>query len=135
MVMKHFIKALSALALLFNGTGAIYGGISLITDPTGSGIGLDSRLLQYTSFSSFLIPGIILLCINGILSLTTLALLLSGYRKVYILLLLQGILLEGWIIIQIILIRTFYPPMHISLLVTGLIITVCGFYYYKIQKS
>jgi hypothetical protein len=133
--MNLFIKAITVLFLLLNGTGAIYGGIGLIADPTGSRIGLDIKLLQYSPFSSFLVPGIILLCINGILSLTTLALLLSGYRKVYLLLLLQGILLTGWLIIQIILIRTFYPPMHISMFVTGLIITACGFYYYKIQKS
>jgi len=131
--MKLFFKVVSVLALLFNGTGALYGGISLITNPSGSGIGLDISLLEHTPFSNFLIPGIILVCVNGILSYATLILILYGYRRVHFFLLLQGVLLTGWIIIQLLLIRTFYPPMHITMLATGLIITGCGIYLYKNQ--
>jgi len=44
---------------------AIYGGISLIKDPTGESIHLSGKLLQGSVFSDYLIPGIVLFLLLG----------------------------------------------------------------------
>lgn len=49
------------------GIGALAGGIMLIIDPTGDAIGLPNTLLEHSPFANFLIPGILLLLILGVL--------------------------------------------------------------------
>jgi len=53
------------LAVAFEAFGAIYGGITLMNDPTGKSLELPVSLLEGTVFSSFLIPGIILFLLLG----------------------------------------------------------------------
>ncbi|MFH1297508.1 MAG: hypothetical protein ABIJ04_09580 [Bacteroidota bacterium] len=54
---------------IFIGIGAIPAGIAMITDPSGSKLGMPLEMLINSPFSDFLIPGIFLLVINGIGSL------------------------------------------------------------------
>lgn len=49
------------------GIGAIAGGIMLIIDPTGDAIGLPNTLLEHSPFANFLIPGILLMLVLGVL--------------------------------------------------------------------
>lgn len=51
------------------GIGAIFGGLGLVIDPSGELIKMPISLLEYSPFSNFLIPGIILLVMLGILPL------------------------------------------------------------------
>lgn len=51
------------------GLGAIFGGMVLIIDPSGELIKMPITLLEHSPFSNFLIPGIILLVMLGILPL------------------------------------------------------------------
>lgn len=53
------------IAVALEAIGAIYGGISLMNDPSGESIRLPVTLLEGTLFSSFLIPGIILFLLLG----------------------------------------------------------------------
>lgn len=48
------------------GIGAVFGGLGLIIDPSGELIKMPISLLAYSPFSSFLIPGVILLVVLGI---------------------------------------------------------------------
>ncbi len=58
------------ILLLFLGTGGIVGGVHLIVHPHENQWGVRPlSLLQYSSFHSYLIPGIILLVSNGLLPL------------------------------------------------------------------
>jgi len=43
----------------------------------------------------------------------------------------QGVLLSGWIIVQMLLLQMFYAPLHGTLLAVGLALTICGYYLYK----
>lgn len=52
--------------LLFLGVGALYGGTSLILDPTGGLLGLPFERIRDTIFGDYLIPGLVLLGILGI---------------------------------------------------------------------
>lgn len=51
------------------GIGAVFGGLGLVIDPSGELIKMPISILDYSPFSNFLIPGIILLVMLGILPL------------------------------------------------------------------
>jgi len=53
------------LVVAFEAIGSIYGGISLIKDPSGSGLKMPITFLEGTMFTSYLIPGIILFLLLG----------------------------------------------------------------------
>lgn len=53
----------------FLGLGAIGGGGVLIISPSGELIGMPLSVIQYSSFDNFLIPGIILFTLLGIMPL------------------------------------------------------------------
>jgi hypothetical protein len=50
----------------FIGLGGVIGGLGLTLDPTGGDVGLDLSLLDSSPFDSFLVPGLVLLSVNGI---------------------------------------------------------------------
>ena len=53
------------ITMAFLAVGAIYGGISLMNDPSGETLELPLKLLKGTIFSSYMIPGIILFLTLG----------------------------------------------------------------------
>ena len=112
--------------LLFNGIGAIYGGWSLITDPTGDKLQLPLNYLEPTPFRNYLVPGIVLLLVNGFFSFFTLSTIILKNKRASLYIIAQGILLSGWIIVQIILLQMFYAPLHGTLLAIGILLTICG---------
>lgn len=63
MQIKHVLPG----ALAFLGLGAIGGGGVLIASPTGKLIGMPLSMLQHSPFHSFLIPGIILFSVLGVM--------------------------------------------------------------------
>lgn len=52
--------------LLFQGLSGVAGGLGLILDPTGSGIGLDPALIEGSLFRDYLVPGLVLFGLLGI---------------------------------------------------------------------
>lgn len=129
--MKNIIKVVCILLLLLNGIGAFYGGLLLIIDPSGSKLGLPLSFLENSPFHNYLIPGIVLLIANGVFSFITLGIVLfkSAYSQWF--LIIQGLLLTGWIVFQIFFLRMFYPPLHATFLIIGIVLLVCG----SIQKK
>lgn len=99
------LRILTILLLLFNGTGALFGGWSLITDPTGQDLQLPQQLLEHSPFSDFFIPGIVLFTCIGIFSLIVMFWLTMQWKYHALLLIIKGLLVTGWISIQMILIR------------------------------
>jgi len=51
---------------VFIGIGAVPAGLMMLLDPSGSSMGMPLSMLASTPFSTFLIPGILLLMVNGI---------------------------------------------------------------------
>jgi hypothetical protein len=102
------LRIIAMLLLLFNGTGAIFGGWSLMTDPSGSDLQIPVNYLEHSPFKDFLIPGVILFTVNGIFSIIVLLWTFFQWRHYYWLLMAQGALSLGWIIIQMILLRQIY---------------------------
>lgn len=64
--MTTTLRILALFLLLFLGFGAIYGALMLISDPSGGKIEWSLELLHGTPFSTFLIPGIVLLLTIGL---------------------------------------------------------------------
>ncbi len=53
--------------LLFVGVGGLAGGVPLLLDPSGASLGMELTVLAGSPFSSYLIPGLVVLVINGLL--------------------------------------------------------------------
>lgn len=105
---KKILIALAATLLLFNGIGALYGGSNLILHPDGSSITLDPHLLDHSPFQNFLIPGIVLLLANGVFSFWSLVMMAGKNKNYPWYVTAQGVTLAGWLVVQMILIRTVY---------------------------
>ncbi|WP_162793651.1 hypothetical protein [Runella rosea] len=122
------IKALRFTAiflLLFNGIGALYGGGLLILDPTGDKLQLPLSYLQHAPFKDYLIPGIVLFLANGVLSCVVCILTFTHHRRYAHFIILQGVILSGWILIQVLMVQTVYQ-LHYIMGAVGLALMGAG---------
>lgn len=104
----------------FLAVGAIYGGVSLMNDPSGETIKLPEKLLEGTIFSNYLIPGIILFLSLGFFPLFLIFPLIfkprwpvidilnvyKSYHWAWTYTLYTSIMLIIWIDVQIIILKT-----------------------------
>ena len=132
--MKSAVRIISILLLLINGTGAIYGGFLLMADPTGSRLQMPLSFLDRSPFNDYLIPGIVLFIVNGIFSFVALVTMFLKKAPSHLFILAQGILLSGWIILQILFLRTFYAPFHATFLAIGLLLFGSGLLLWRYQQ-
>jgi hypothetical protein len=98
----------------------------MVIKPDGSGLGMSPEILQNTPFSNFLIPGLFLFVVNGLLNL--LAAILSFIRNKFgsYLGLVLGIMLVLWIIIQVWLIslESFMQPLFFLIGLGEIVISI-----------
>lgn len=104
--MKLLLHILAYILLFFNGVGALFGGWNLMIHPDGSSLQLLLDWLKHTPFPDYLIPGIILFIANGLFSIFVFIAIVLKLRNYYWLVMVQGAILAGWIVIQMALIRT-----------------------------
>ncbi|HEX8711095.1 MAG TPA: hypothetical protein VF730_04420 [Terracidiphilus sp.] len=116
----------TAITLLaFLGITALAGAVPLILHPAGSVL-MPLSLLQHSPFHSFLIPGVILLVANGLLSLAVLGLVVAQSPNHALWVMFQGSVLLGWLVIECWMLRTviwlhwFYAVVALALIVVGL---------------
>ncbi len=93
------------ILLVVIGLNALFAGSVFILHPDGSAMGLSDTLLQYSPFEDFLFPGIILLVFNGISSIVIAILTVRENRYYSLLIIIQGIVLVIWLILQMVLLR------------------------------
>jgi hypothetical protein len=86
---------------LFIGLGGVAGGIGMVLDPSGANLGLPVEWLTGSPFSNYLIPGIVLLAINGIGSLVGSIASFFGYRYAGEIAMALGAFLIVWIVAQV----------------------------------
>ncbi|MFN8252026.1 MAG: hypothetical protein U0V75_09110 [Ferruginibacter sp.] len=129
------VYLLASLHLLL-GINAVAGGCMLIAKPDGSLLGMEQGWLNASPFSNYLVPGILLLLVNGMMPLYIAAGLLrkfsckwSGPVNIYpnrhwawTFSLYTGITVIGWIIIQQLLTRYFWLQPAVA--ATGLLIII-----------
>lgn len=102
------IRIIAIFLMLFNAAGAIFGGWSLIQDPTGGDLQMSLSHLEHSPFRDYFIPGIILLSVNGIFCIVAMFMTMFQMNHYTWMILIQGALLTGWIIIQMIMLREIY---------------------------
>lgn len=123
--MKIALKTLVILLLLFNGTGAVFGGSQLVLHPDGSSIGLPLSLLQHALFSNYLVPGIVLFFANGVFSLFAVVAVLFKMRHYPVYIIAQGIILVIWLVVQAFIIRMIVP-WQLILGAAGIVLIIAG---------
>lgn len=121
--MKTASRRLAFWILIFNGLTACFGGLLLLIKPDGSALGMSIELLNHSPFTSFFIPGIILFTVIGLFSLWVSWLVLRNHEYAIPLIFVQGCLLLGWIIIQIILIQSL-NYLHLVYGASGLLLII-----------
>ena len=132
--MRFLFILLASFLLLFNAVGALYGGWNLIIHPDGSSIQLSLNWLKHTPFQNYLVPGIILFAANGLFSLFVFLSVLFRMRKYFWFIMVQGAVLFGWIIIQILLVQTVYF-LHYIMGSVGPLLIITGYLLYRIDRN
>ncbi len=123
--MKKSTHILTVLILIFSGISACFGGWMLITSPDGSSLGMTTGLLEYSPFTDFLIPGIVLFTVIGLFSLVSAYLVVRQVTRYSFLVILMGLILIGWIVVQAIMIQT-VNYLHVIFVSAGLLLVVSG---------
>ena len=102
------IRILSIVFLLIVAVNALMAGYSFIVQPDGRGLGVPLSMLRHSPFTDFFLPGLVLFIVNGVMNLVVAGVVLWGKRsRRYLLMVLQGILLTGWIVVQVHMLREF----------------------------
>ncbi len=112
-------RQLSIFLLLTTAIASFYAGYQMITDPTGSSLGLPFYLLNGTVFSSYAITGWILLITVGIFSSLTVICIISRFRFYSFLIMLQGVFLCIFIIVQMLLLGETFIVQYVLLIIGG----------------
>ncbi|HET9136521.1 MAG TPA: hypothetical protein VFO76_07785 [Candidatus Kapabacteria bacterium] len=132
--MKAFLLTLSFLFLLFNASGAFFGGLNLMTHPDGSSIALPYEYIKTTAFKDYFIPGLILLLANGVFDLLVCAAIVARIKRYPLLIISAGVILGIWLLVQIIIIQILYYLQFI-LALDALGMILCGWLLRRMQKK
>ena len=120
-----FLRILAIGLLLFNGLGALYGGGSLLFDPSGKFLGLPLAYLSSSPFRDYFWPGLILFVFNGLSSLIICLAVLLKLKTAPLLTILQAMILCGWLLIQVAMLHIF-NGLHVVMGITGLLLIGVG---------
>ncbi len=128
--MYKSFKLVVIILLILTAINALIAGGMFIFDPSGQKMGMTTDYLQFSPFESFLIPGIVLFTVNGILNLFAAFLAIGKHYRANMMILFQGILLCGWIFMQVLLVRVI-NPLHVIMFVIGLVFIFYGIIFHK----
>jgi len=127
------LTILTFVVLLFTGVTAMAGGISLMLDRYGDVIGIPLNLLYGSSFSNYLIPGLLLFGVIGIGSLAAALILWKKAEISWVTTMLAGVALVIWIIVQVSIIG-YVSKLQPIMFIIGVLEFVLGFSYIKFVK-
>ena len=128
---KSLVTGLGVLQL-FIGLGAVGGGLVLILDPSDSILGIPLEELKRTPFSTYLVPGIVLLVVNGFGSLMGAAASFTRHRNAGKTAMALGVFLAAWIMLQVYWFSGFHW-LHALYLGLGLLEFVLGWYGFRVR--
>ncbi len=123
-MLKSF-KIVVIILLILTAINALIAGGIFILYPSGQKMGMTSEYLIYSPFHSFLLPGIVLFIVIGIFNLFTALLSIGNHYHANTMIKLQGILLCGWIAMQVLMVRDI-NTLHIVMFCVGVILFLYG---------
>lgn len=104
---------------------ALYSGYSLISDPTGSSLGIPFYWLNGTMFKDYTTPGWIILLAIGVLGIITIATVIKRIRHFHLLVIVQGAIICILVIAQMIIIGEENMLQYLFLMM-GMAIAIVG---------
>ncbi len=119
------MRIASIILLFITGLNALAAGYGFMADRSGRGVGISTGYLQTSPFADFLIPGIVLFGAIGICSVVVAIFALRKAGPYPDLIFMQGFIITGWILIQVLMVRDF-NWMHLTVTVVGLLLIFFG---------
>lgn len=119
------LRIIGIVILAVVGLNAIVAGVLFMADPSGAAMGLTDEYLKHAPFRTYLIPGLVLLLTQGVSAMVIIAYVLRRNTRSGLLVMVQGVLLCGWIVIQMIMVRDM-NVLQVSMLLTGLLLVILG---------
>ena len=113
------------ILLVFLGLGGFIGGIPMQMDPSGESMGLPPELLEGLPLNDFILPGLFLIVVMGIIPIIIAFGVWRRTRWAWGATLAMGGVLVVWIVFQILL-WGFPDPIQIFYLMLGLVILAMG---------
>ncbi len=126
-------RILSVILLDIVGINALVAGYLFITDPSGAGLGITTDELKYSPFDNYFIPGLVLFIANGLMNIGAAILVVIKYKYYPFVVFIQGMILFGWICIQILFLREF-NFLHGLFLSVSILIMILGIHLNKLKK-
>lgn len=132
--MKHQLYKYLGYLQIFVGMGALAGGIPMLLNPNGQSQGLTTDALQNSPFDSYLIPGLLLVAVNGIGQLLSSSFSLKFKKEAGILGIIFGAALVVWIAVQMyyISLSSWMQPLFLAI---GTVELFLGIRIYKTTKQ
>jgi hypothetical protein len=96
------------LCLVLLGVSAVYGGVSLVLDPTGGLLGMPFEWIQGTVFGDYLVPGLVLLGVLGIGSFIVAYGLLRRSLWAWPAGMALGVATIVWIVVQLVIVQRYF---------------------------
>lgn len=128
------INIIGIILLIITGLNALAAGFSMIAEPTGKDLGMSvDTVLKYSPFTSFLIPGITLFTTIGLFSVITIISVIRKWKNFDLIILGQGLIISGWIFIQVIFLREF-NWLHFVIGSIGLYTIFWGYVQYRVSR-
>jgi hypothetical protein len=122
---KDRVRILALGVLLFLGITSVAGAVPMLMDPYGTPLSMSQSFLAHSPFHSYLIPGLVLLFCNGLLSLAIFAAVIRRHKFYGRWIALQGIILGVWLMVEIAVLRFVVWPHWFYGGVAGLLV-ICG---------
>lgn len=122
---KRFYRYTALALLLLTAINALVAGVLFMTDPSGGLMGMNLAYIKESPFESYFLPGMILFNVNGIFNMLAAYFLWKQLPYAAWWVMIQGILLGGWIVVQVIMVKDI-APLHIIMFIIGALLTLLG---------
>lgn len=127
-------RQLTIAMLLLAVVSALYTGYNLISDPTGSTLGIPFYWLNGTMFKDFTTPGWIILLAIGVLGIITIGTVLKRIRHFHVFVIVQGAVICVLVIAQMIIIGEENMLQYLFLML-GMAIAIVGGLLSQVDKK
>lgn len=133
---RSVLGIMATVLLVFQGLGAVGGGLALMLGPQGQIIPLSVSMLAGSAFSSYFVPGLILFAVLGLGPLAVAALAWRRHGWAPFLTLGVGLALLIWLSVQFMIVGyTSDPPIQAVYVGVGLVISVVGAAWWRQQVT
>ena len=120
------VRVIALVLLLLLGGAGVFGGVSFLTHPDGSALGLSLELLPEWYAASYWWPGLVLLVAFGAGPVMAGGLLLLRAWWGWVMVAGLGATLLVWMLAQVVMIGLILPPMQLGFLALGVTLIALG---------